>query len=85
MNITEYKKALQSMDWWFDYSDDHRVWRMGMAQKRQLLREADKGGEYRSAWDEVQQQLEEGTFVRGGKLLRRSKTDAEVLEADDTI
>ena len=46
MHITEYKKALQSMDWWFDYSDDHRVWRMGMAQKRQLLREADKGREY---------------------------------------
>lgn len=31
-----YIDALQAHDWFFDYSDDHGVFRQGMEQRRQL-------------------------------------------------
>jgi hypothetical protein len=27
--MTEYENKLQQMDWWYQYSDDGRVWRQG--------------------------------------------------------
>lgn len=31
------KRLLQQHDWFYDYSDNYRVWRAGMAHKRQML------------------------------------------------
>ena len=73
MNLEEYKTELQSMDWYYDFSDDHRVWRAGHARKRFLERVAKQSTEHTLAWDEVQQQLHDGTFVRRGSLWRKEE------------
>jgi hypothetical protein len=39
MNLDQYKQALKSHDWTFEWSDDHNVWKRGTAQ-RQALRAA---------------------------------------------
>ena len=39
MTKTELKAALQSFDWFYDYSDDGNVWRAGKNRKEVLLAE----------------------------------------------
>jgi hypothetical protein len=34
----EYYKMLESMDWYYHYSDDMRVWRAGEAKQSELKR-----------------------------------------------
>ena len=41
MNLDEYKQALASHDWHFEYSDSHQVWERGTAE-RIALREAQR-------------------------------------------
>lgn len=31
MHLDDYKKALANLDWFYQYSDDHGVWRAGQA------------------------------------------------------
>jgi hypothetical protein len=33
-----FEQALKSHDWYYDYSDDHRVWRRGTEQHDALLK-----------------------------------------------
>lgn len=40
MTKEEYFHACKHFDWYYDYSDDHRVWKNGNARKAQLLAEA---------------------------------------------
>ena len=68
MTITEYKSALSTMDWHYDYSDDHRVWRAGSARKRLLEELSKQTPQHTRAWDEVQQSLNDGTFAQQGRL-----------------
>lgn len=32
MNATEFRKLLSTHDWYYNYSDDHSVWRKGQAE-----------------------------------------------------
>ena len=36
MNMNEYRAALANHDWTFDYSDDHNVWKRGVAERKAL-------------------------------------------------
>lgn len=35
--MDEYIKLLQSHDWFYNYSDDHRVWRAGEEQYKKIM------------------------------------------------
>lgn len=39
MTLEEFEKALQYHDWYYEYSDDHSVWRRGLDRQRQLEEE----------------------------------------------
>lgn len=36
MSIEEYYKKLEQHDWFYNYSDDHRVWLRGVEQRKEL-------------------------------------------------
>ena len=38
MNIEQYFAECSRMDWFYDYSDDHRVWTAGNERDRELGR-----------------------------------------------
>ena len=43
-----YRKLLKSHDWYYDYSDDHSVWKRGVASRDKInaiRREIDPSGE----------------------------------------
>lgn len=35
-DIEKYVHQLECFDWWFNYSDDHKVWRAGEAAAQRL-------------------------------------------------
>jgi hypothetical protein len=45
MTLAEYYDKLAGFDWFFDFSDDHRVWKAGNQRKSTLLRMASEGGQ----------------------------------------
>jgi hypothetical protein len=40
MNTEQFFNACKNFDWYYNYSDDHRVWRSGEAASKQLLEES---------------------------------------------
>ena len=46
-----YLKALSQMDWFYDYSDDHHVWRAGNKAMVMLQMRAEEHHYYREAFD----------------------------------
>ena len=38
-SLAVLKKLLQFHDWYFDYSDDHSVWKKGMAERSAINQE----------------------------------------------
>ena len=36
MTKEEYQKLLESHDWYYHYSDDHRVWKRGQKEREDL-------------------------------------------------
>jgi hypothetical protein len=40
MNTEQFFNACKNFDWYYDFSDDSRVWRNGTAAKEKLLNEA---------------------------------------------
>ena len=36
-DIEQFEKACQNFDWFYDFSDDHRVWKAG-SQRKEILR-----------------------------------------------
>ena len=40
MNIPEFFEACKKFDWYYEFSDDGRVWREGTAAREKLLKEA---------------------------------------------
>jgi hypothetical protein len=38
MTVKEYFQKLQQHDWFYDYSDDHRVWQRGVNSRDELYR-----------------------------------------------
>lgn len=37
-SISMYETALRSFDWYFEFSDDFRIWQAGSIKKRDLVR-----------------------------------------------
>ena len=35
--LTNFRNALQSHDWFFDFSDDHSVWTRGRGERKSLV------------------------------------------------
>lgn len=36
-DIEQFEKACQNFDWFYDFSDDHRVWKAG-SRRKEILR-----------------------------------------------
>ena len=45
MNIQEFYDELEKHDWFYAYSDDHRVWKKGADNRMRLLRLISENGE----------------------------------------
>lgn len=43
--IAQYQQMLLDADWYYDFSDDHRVWSRGESERRRLKYIAETGGE----------------------------------------
>lgn len=48
----EYRAALQAHDWYYDYSDDHKVWCAGRDQRSALRIARDKLDADGTIWNE---------------------------------
>lgn len=55
MQPAEFWDACDGFDWYFEYSDDHRVWRNGTDRRAQLVADAPAGSENRKIFDGFQQ------------------------------
>lgn len=51
MDKEEYQKLLDSHDWFYEYSDDGRVWRAGYESKQRLLNLAKQNPEFAKMYD----------------------------------
>lgn len=52
ITIEGYQKMLDGHDWYYDYSDDIRVWRHGKEVRSKLTKIAQaKGGAFKDAWN----------------------------------
>ncbi len=40
-DLTTLEKILKKHDWYFDYSDDHRVWEKGRNERDEIRRQMD--------------------------------------------
>lgn len=40
-DLTTLEKILKKHDWYFDYSDDHRVWQRGRDERDEIRRQMD--------------------------------------------
>lgn len=37
MNLENFEALLKNHDWYFEYSDDHRVWQAGRVERGQIF------------------------------------------------
>lgn len=52
MTIEEYYALLEKHDWYYEMSDDHRVWKAGVAARDNLVAiAAEHGGQYQTLLD----------------------------------
>lgn len=51
-NIREYFDELSNHDWYYDYSDDHSVWKRGSANRDRLMNTAAKDSHYKKMYSE---------------------------------
>ena len=51
-NIGEYFNRLSNHDWYYDYSDDHSVWKRGSANRDRLLNTAAEHPTYKEMYNE---------------------------------
>ena len=55
MNREDYIKLLECHDWYFEMSDDFRVWEKGQKNLDKLLRIAGQNSEFRNLFNEYQE------------------------------
>lgn len=51
MELQEYYEELGKHDWFYQYSDDHSVWRHGESARARLASIANQSPEHRALWD----------------------------------
>lgn len=54
-SLREYWNMLASHDWFYEYSDDHSVWRRGNAAESTLRLHAAQSPEHRALYDEFRE------------------------------
>ena len=53
MTLDEYKKGLETFDWYYNYSDDYSVWSQASARKSELQAAQQIHDPDRTIWQEV--------------------------------
>lgn len=51
MELNEYWDKLNCHDWYYQFSDDHRIWRNGETVNKQLAAIANQSPEHMALWD----------------------------------
>ena len=60
MEINEYFQLLESHDWFYNYSDDHGVWKKGNEQQKVIVAAAELSDNHKKLYDDYVQ------FINGG-------------------
>lgn len=53
MTLDEYKRGLETFDWYYNYSDDYSVWSQASARKSELEAAQKMHDPDRTIWQEV--------------------------------
>lgn len=53
MTLDEYKRGLETFDWYYNYSDDYSVWSRASARKSELEAAQKIHDPDRTIWEEV--------------------------------
>lgn len=53
MDLETYKKRLKAHDWYYQYSDDHSVWRAGSSEHNILWSIAKQSPEHLKAYQDM--------------------------------
>jgi hypothetical protein len=57
MTTEEYQSKLKAHDWFYDYSDDHSVWRRGKAERQELWHHANESDEFMQMFCEYRDKM----------------------------
>jgi hypothetical protein len=57
MTTEEYQAKLKAHDWYYDYSDDHSVWRRGKAERQELWELANESDEFMQMFCEYRDKM----------------------------
>lgn len=49
--LNEYYDELEQHDWFFEYSDDNRVWRAGVNNRNKLIEMSKESEEHKTLYD----------------------------------
>ena len=84
--MEEYVKLLKGHDWYYDYSDDHRVWTKGADAHKKLRDMADKLDPEHKVWDKyspfAKKEESQYTPTRDKEDLEAKKKALQDLQAD---
>lgn len=53
-DLKAFHEALKAHDWYYDFTDDNRVWRAGKANEEKLVKWSQKSPEHRKMWTEFE-------------------------------
>jgi hypothetical protein len=78
--LEKYIADLLRHDWFYEYSDDHSVWRAGKSERSRLIALADTGKSFKMAYDAVARYMNEDHKTRDFGKLDRELNEARALE-----
>lgn len=52
--LEQYEEDLKNHDWTFEYSDDHRVWKMGWEEQKRLQAVRDRLDPANEIWNKYE-------------------------------
>jgi hypothetical protein len=52
MNKKEFMKLLMNHDWWYVYSDDHRIWKRGTDQRTEIYNAMEDNEELKEVYSQ---------------------------------
>lgn len=50
ISLSDYFRRLEQADWYYDFSDDHRVWSRGSVQMAELRGLSDQSPQHKLMW-----------------------------------
>ncbi len=53
MNLADFKTKLDRHDWYYYFSDDHRVWCAGEAASKEIIELAKSSDDFKRAYNEA--------------------------------